>query len=238
MTNAVANGIGEGTHVRTIPDGIDLERFNPNVSGVRIRRELGLADDECLVGFVGRLDPWKGADVFVQAAAEVVHKRKDARFLVCGGELPGHERYADGLRRLARDLGVEDRMLFTGWKYRLDDIPEVMAALDVMVHTSIRPEPFGLVLIEAMATAKPIVAADDGGVREVVEPEVSALLARPGDHQAFAEAILQILSDLSRAKAMGRAGRARAEALFEVGAYVRRVEAVYEEVLGKPMQPP
>jgi glycosyltransferase involved in cell wall biosynthesis len=234
MTDAVARAIGEGKYVYTIPDGIDLERFNPRVSGERIRRELGVSDSERLVGFVARLDPWKGAEVFVRAAAEVSRARNDTRFLVCGGELPGYETYASDLGRLARDLGIEDRVLFTGWKYRLDDIPEVMAALDVMVHASIRPEPFGLVIVEAMATATPVVAADDGGVREVVEPGVTALLARPGDHDGVAGAVLEILGNPARAAAMGNAGRARAERLFEVGVYVRRVEAVYAELLTKP----
>jgi glycosyltransferase involved in cell wall biosynthesis len=234
MTDAVARAIGEGKHVYTIPDGIDLERFNPRVSGDRIRRELGIGDGDRLVGFVARLDPWKGADVFIRAAAEVSRARKDTRFLVCGGELPGYEAYAARLRQLARDLGIEERVLFTGWKYRLDDIPEVMAALDVLVHTSIRPEPFGLVMVEAMATERPVVAADDGGVREVVEAGVTALLAQPGDHEAVAAAVREILSDPTRAAAMGKAGRARAERLFEVGGYVRRIEAVYSELLTKP----
>jgi glycosyltransferase involved in cell wall biosynthesis len=233
MTDAVALAIGEGPHVRTIPDGIDLERFNPSVSGERIRRDLGVSDRERLIGFVARLDPWKGADVFVRAAAEVARVSSDTRFLVCGGELPGYEPYAAGLRRLAKELGVEDRLVFTGWRYRLHDIPEVMAAIDVLVHSSIRPEPFGLVLVEAMATATPVVAADDGGVREVVEPGLTALLARPGDHLGVASAVLELLGDSSRASAMGQAGRERAEALFDVGAYVRRVEAVYEGLLKK-----
>jgi starch synthase len=109
-----------------------------------------------------------------------------------------------------------------------------MASIDVLVHTSIRPEPFGLVMVEAMATEKPVVAADDGGVREVVEPGVTALLARPGDHGAVAAAVLEILSDPSRAAAMGKAGRMRAESLFDVGTYVRRVQEVYAELLTKP----
>jgi glycosyltransferase involved in cell wall biosynthesis len=109
-----------------------------------------------------------------------------------------------------------------------------MAALDVLVHTSIRPEPFGLVMVEAMATERPVVAADDGGVREVVEAGVTALLAQPRDHEAVAAAVREILSDPTRAAAMGKAGRARAERLFEVGGYVRRIEAVYSELLTKP----
>lgn len=234
MTDAVARVIGKGERVRTIPDGIDLDIFNPRVSGDRIRRELELPAEAPLVGFVARLDPWKGADVFVRAASEISRARPDARFLVCGGELPGYEAYAAELRKLARDLGVEDRLMFSDWKYQLDDIPEVMAALDVLVHTSIRPEPFGLVLVEAMATAKPVVAADDGGVREVVEPGVTAFLASPGDYDEVARAVLEIVGDPEGAAYMGLAGRARAEMHFEVGAYVRRVEAVYDELLRKP----
>lgn len=233
MTDAVARAIGEGERVQTILEGIDLERFNARVSGARIRRELGVSDGERLVGFVARLDPWKGADVYLRAAAEVSRVTNNTRFLVCGGELPGYAEYAAGLHKLVRDLGIEDRVIFTGWRYPPDDIPEVMSALDVLVHASIRPEPFGLVMVEAMATEKPVVAADDGGVREVVEPGVTALLARPGDHHGVAGAVLEILSNPAQAAAMGKAGRARAERLFEVGAYVRRVEAVYAELLTK-----
>lgn len=231
MTDAVARlfqpeAIATGK-VLTIPDGIDLRTFNPSVSGGRIRGELKAEMGIPLIGFVGRLDPWKGADVFVRAAAEIARQRPDARFLVCGGELPGYEGYAQELQQLARALGLADRIDFTLWRYRLDDIPEVMAAIDVLVHTSVRPEPFGLVLAEAMAMRKPVVASSAGGVPEVVEPDVTGLLAEPGDVQKVAQHVLQLLADPARARTMGRLGRERAERLFEVGAYAAKVEAVY-----------
>ncbi len=235
MTNAVATLFGStngaGSKLTVIPDGIDLAAFNEKVDGERIRRELRIPADAPLLGFVGRLDPWKGADVFVRAAAEVAKRRPDARFLVCGGELPGYEDYAAGLRRLASELGLSDRIDFTGWTYRLDDIPEVMAALDVLVHTSTRPEPFGLVLVEAMAAAKPVVASNAGGVPEVVEAGVTGLLVEPGDWRAVAAALDDLLADGSRAAAFGAAGRARAERLFEIQAYANRVQALYAGVI-------
>jgi len=235
MTHAVAglfppNG-ASGSKVTVIPDGIDLTAFAPGVSGARIRRELRIPADVPLVGFVGRLDPWKGADVLVRAAAEVAKRCPAARFLVCGGDLPGYEAYAEGVRRLALEAGLDGRIDFTGWTYRLDDIPEVMAALDVLVHTSTRPEPFGLVLVEAMATAKPVVASNNGGVPEVVEAGVTGHLVEPENWRAVAAAVDDLLANPSRAAAFGAAGRARVERLFEVRAYVDKVQALYASII-------
>ena len=235
MTHAVAalfNSAGAAdSKLTVIPDGIDLTEFHPSVSGARIRRDLAIPANAPVVGFVGRLDPWKGADVFVRAAGEVAKRCPAARFLVCGGDLPGYEAYAEGVRRLALEAGLDGRIDFTGWTYRLDDIPEVMAALDVLVHTSTRPEPFGLVLVEAMATAKPVVAANDGGVPEVVEDGVTGRLVEPGNWRAVAAAVDDLLADPSRAAAFGAAGRARVESLFEVGAYVDKVQALYASII-------
>jgi glycosyltransferase involved in cell wall biosynthesis len=155
------------------------------------------------------------------------------RFLVCAGPLAGYERYADGVKRLASEFGLNDRIFFTDWRYRLDDIPEVMSALDVFVHTSIRPEPFGLVLVEAMGAAKPVVAANDGGVPELVEGGVTGLLTTPGDDASCADAILGLLKDPARATSMGMAGRERAERLFEIRGYAGRMQAIYDEVLAE-----
>jgi glycosyltransferase involved in cell wall biosynthesis len=237
MTRAVAQQFPQ--HARAsrklvvLHDGIDLERFHPSVSGNRIRAELDVRADSPLVGFVARLDPWKGAEVFVQAAALVIEKRRDSQFIVCGGPLAGYEAYADGLGHLARQLRLNERIRFTNWRYRLDDIPEVMAALDVFVHTSIRPEPFGLVLVEAMGAAKPVVAANDGGVPEVVDAGVTGLLTPPGDAAACANAVLRLLDEPTTALTMGRAGRKRAERLFEIRGYAQRVQSLYDEVLAE-----
>lgn len=216
--------------VQAVPDGIDLDAFHPRVRGDRIRAAIGVAPGVPLVGFVARLDPWKGPDIFVRAAAMVAERRPETRFLVCGGELPGYQAYAATVKGLANDLGLGDRIAFTGWTFRLQDIPEVMAAIDVLVHTSVRPEPFGLVLVEAMAMQKPVVASSAGGVPEVVEPDVTGLLAEPGDAPKVAQHVLQLLADPARAQAMGRRGRERVRRLFEVGAYAAKIEAVYAAV--------
>lgn len=238
MTDAVAAMFDDrqgrrGNTITVIPDGIDLTLFQPGRDGARIRRDLDIPPGAPVAGFVARLDPWKGADVFVRAAAAASRQRPDAHFIVCGGELPGYEAHAAGLRSLAASLGLNGQMHFTGWTYRLDDIPDVMSAIDVLVHTSVRPEPFGLVLVEAMATGKPVIASRQGGVPEVVDDGATGILAGAGDWHAVSAAMLDIMSDAPRARALGSAGRARAEALFDVRAYARRIEALYDELLGR-----
>ena len=212
-------------------DGVDLREFDPAISGARIRRELKIESRASLVGFVARLDPWKGVEVFIRAAQVVARVRPDVHFVVCGGELQGYEAYAASATTLAASLGLLDVMHFTGWTYHPDDIPEVMAALDIFVHTSIKPEPFGLVLIEAMAAAKPVVAANAGGVPEVVVAAETGLLAAPGDWQSVAAAILALLNDPIAAAKMGQAGRRRVEQLFDVRAFAGKIQDLYGEIL-------
>jgi glycosyltransferase involved in cell wall biosynthesis len=233
MTGPVASIFPDWAQGRIvqIADGIDISVFNPAVSGKRIRSELGIGVEERLVGFVSRLDPWKGADVFISIAARVAVDVPDVRFLVCAGELPGYEEYASDLERQAKSLGIGDRVIFTGWRYRLDDIPEVMAAIDILVHTSVRPEPFGLVLIEAMASGKPVIAASDGGVPEVVEDGVTGFLADPREISSYVQRLKDLLNNRPLARQVGIAARRRVEGNFEMGNYVRRIERLYDEVL-------
>jgi glycosyltransferase involved in cell wall biosynthesis len=232
MSSAVtALFAGDGGKSVQIPDGIDMSEFSPDVRGSRIRRDLGIDEGAKLVGFVGRLDPWKGAHVFVECALRVARELPDAHFLICGGPLDGYEDYARRVKRLAAESSAAARIHFTDWKYRLTDIPEVMAALDVLVHTSVAPEPFGLVIVEAMATGKPVVAAAAGGVLDIVAADRTGLLAEPGDAGAYAAAVRRILADPELASRLGAAGRVRAVEHFEAGAYAAKVQTLYDELL-------
>jgi len=231
LSEAIATGLATRRRVDVIADCVDTDEFRPGRRGERIRRELGVPEGAPLVGFAARLDPWKGAEVFVRAAAEIAKSRPDAHFAVFGGEIEGHIQHAARVGDLAAELHLEDRIHFAGWTYRPDAMPEAMAAIDLLLHTSIRPEPFGLVLLEAMASGLPVVAADAGGVPEVVERDVTGRLTPPGDHQAAARAVLEILGDDGLARAFGTAGRQRAIDLFQPDRQARLVEDVWREAL-------
>lgn len=209
-------------------DGIDLNAFRPDqrtAGGPLVRRELGLAADDVVAGVVCRLDHWKGVDVFLRAAARV----PQAKFIVAGGAVEGREEFAASLHALARGLGVDVR--FTGWRYGPERIAELHAALDVLVLPSVWPEPFGLVLLEAMASGKPVIATRHGGPLEIVAEGETGLLVAPGDVDELAAAMTALLRDAALRERMGRAARARAERAFDETTYVAAVQRLYDEVL-------
>jgi hypothetical protein len=227
-------------HVHEIPDQPALlvrllTRMTEalSVKVLVITAAVGGGADAPLVGWVARLDPWKGCEVFLRAAAKVHEARGDVRFAVCGGELAGYESYAARLRELARDLGLHEVLQFAGWRYGWNRMPEVMAALDVLVHTSVRPEPLGLVVLEAMSTARPVIAASGGGLLEIVSDGVDGLLIPMGDADAVATAILRLLDNPAAARNLASAARLTVEARYEARAYAARIQELYETLASR-----
>lgn len=217
-----------GLRVATVPLGIRVDAVAAHRGrGAAVRRGLGWSDRPT-VGIVGRLDRWKGQETFLRAAALLAARRPELRFAVVGGAILGTEgAYPDELRRLARELGLADAVHFTGHRH---DVHDWQDALDVVVHGS-HAEPFGLVVLEAMALAKPLVAAAEGGPSEIVEDGRSGLLVPPGDPVALAGALARILDDdaLAARLAAGAADRARA---FTEERTAAGFAAVLREVLG------
>jgi glycosyltransferase involved in cell wall biosynthesis len=213
--------------VRAIGNPVDLVRFHPEVGGARIRAELGIPAEAPVIGLVAHLTPWKGHEEFLSVAAKV----PGVRCLVAGGEIyetEGHAGYADRLRRRAVDLGLGGRVHFLGNR---DDVPEILAALDVLVHCPSSPEPFGRAVAEAMAVGKPVVAARDGGLPELVEHDVTGVLVPPGDATACAAAVTRLLGDPALRARLGAAGREAAERMFDPGRHAEAVLQAYREVL-------
>lgn len=223
------------SNLKVMWNGINLTQFQPGNSGQRIRAELGLAADSPVIGLVGRLDHGKGVEIFLRAAARCREEFPRARYVICGGEVEGQEEVARNALLLAADLGLTDVVTFTGWRYGPRDMPDVYAALNVLVSASTLPESFGLVLVEAMATGKPVVATNQGGPKEICVDGETALLVPPGDPEAMGEAILESLRDPARAAALGKAGRDRAERHFDGRRQARELGLTYEEVLNQPV---
>lgn len=216
-----------------VSNGIELDRFHPALPGAArpVRDALGVAAEDTLVGIVCRLDAWKGVDVFLEAAARMAVTRPHVRFVVVGGAIIGQENYARELEAQARALGLTGRVHFTGWTYGPAAMPEVHRALDVLVLASSEPEPFGLVVVEAMATGLPVVATAHGGPAEIVVDGVTGRLVPPRDPGALAEAVCALVDDPAAAARMGAAGCARARALYSAEQYLAGVQAVYADVL-------
>ena len=185
-----------------------------------------------VVALVGRIARWKGQDVYVRAAARVLEKFPDARFQVVGAPLFGEDDYEAEVRALARTLGIGGAVEFTGFR---DDAKALIGRLDVLVHASVTPEPFGQVVVEGMAAGRPVVATRGGGVAEIVVDGQTGHLVTMGDPGAMADAICDLLGDPARAAAMGEAGRRRVLEHFTIDHSVRAVRAVYDELLDPKM---
>ena len=176
------------------------------------------------IALVGRISPWKGQDVFIQAAAIVLKQFPACRFRIVGSALFGEDALVGQLKQLAATLGVAPQIEFMGFR---KDVPEIISASTLVVHASTVPEPFGQVIVQAMAAGKPVVATRGGGVLEIVEDGITGLLVAMKDVDAMAQAICEILADPVRAKQMGEAGRARFLERFTIEKTVEAVEKVY-----------
>jgi len=176
------------------------------------RLELGAAPDDVLVGVFGRLQRWKAQDVFVAAAAQVAAARPRARFAVVGGATFGLEpEYFAELRALAAATGLSDRLVFTDFR---QDVPRLMAACDIVCHTSRVAEPFGMVVIEAMSLGRPVVATRGGGPSEIIENAEQGVLIDPDDAPRLAAEVIALIDDPERRARIGARGRERVLATF------------------------
>lgn len=191
--------------------------------------ELAIPAGGRVVLHVGRIIPWKGQDVFLRAMATVLLADRDAVGLLVGSptDLSGR-RFLAQLKALAADLGIDHRIIFAGSRR---DVPRLIALSEVVVHCSTTPEPFGRVVVEAMAGGRPVIGADAGGVPEIIHPGVTGLLVAPGDHEQLGVAISDLLSDPDEAAALGRRAREAVADRFTIEAHGDTVQAAYDEVL-------
>lgn len=207
---------------------VDQSAFLPDPELRRsVRAELGLADSAPLIGTVGVLNPTKGHEHLIRAASIVRRQIPAARFLVIGASSPAHGSYEEGLRREARELGLDDALSFVDPGTR---VPELMQALDLFVMTSVsRSEGMPTAILEAMSCAKPVVATRVGAIDELVEDGGSGLLVPPASPSAVAGAITRLLGDDELRSSLGARGRALASERFPLagladlhaGAYAR-----------------
>ncbi len=230
-SRVVAEGLPCPGKVTVIHNGIEVGRYDPGLDGRPFRTRYGIPPEAPVVGVVGRLRPWKGQERFLRAMASVAEHYPSARFAVVGGaifEVNGDD-YPARLRRLADELGLGERAVFTG---QLDDVRPALAALDVFVHPG-DPEPFGLVNIEAMAMGRPVVAFAHGALPEIVLDGETGLLVAPGDEAALAAAVVGLLGSPARRREMGQAGRTCAEQCFTAERMAAEVALALSQALSR-----
>jgi glycosyltransferase involved in cell wall biosynthesis len=201
------------------------DRFHAGIDGSALRAALGLAAGTPLVGAVGRLVPDKGQDDLLRAAAEVLRRRPETRFVLVGTGTA-----EPALRALAADLGIAPACVFLGFR---DDVPAITAALTVAVLASVDCDASPAVLKEALACGVPAVATDIGGASEILRPGETGLVVPPHRPDELARALLALLDDPERARRMGERGSADVAARFTPDRLVDETLTAYRSVLAR-----
>jgi glycosyltransferase involved in cell wall biosynthesis len=221
-----------GLPVEAVHDAIDLSEFSPDGPAVDIDMLAGLPsapEGTVRVGLVSTMARWKGQEVFLEAIARV-DSQCPLRGYVIGGplyETEGSQYSIEYLRAAARRLGLRDRVGFTGFVERPS---AAIRALDIVVHASTAPEPFGLAIAEAMACAKALITSARGGAAELITDGADSLTFAPGDAAALAERIERMAADRGLRRRLGANARASAEAKFTRERLGAQVLNVYRRV--------
>jgi glycosyltransferase involved in cell wall biosynthesis len=178
------------------------------------------------IGLVGRISPFKGQHVFLEAASTVRDQFPHARFQIIGGALFAEDDYEARVRDMAASPRLKDAVEFTGFR---PDVHRLISDLDILVHASTTGEPFGQVVVEGMAAGKPVIATRGGGVPEIVIDGVTGLLVPMSDAPAMAQAVCHLLQNPQAAADMGRRGQERALTCFTAQATAANVARVYTD---------
>jgi glycosyltransferase involved in cell wall biosynthesis len=215
--------------LRVIYNGLDPDRVAAARDAGEVRAELGIDERRRVIGLVGNIKAWKGQEVVVRALPAVAARVPDVLCLFVGATAETDRDYADRLERLVGELGVADRVRFTG---PVSNVADYLAVMEVAVHASIAPEPFGRVLLEAMAMRRPVVGSRGGAVPEIVDHDRTGFTFTPGDHRALAGHLIDLLGNPGKARALGEAGYARLVERFHIGRNVASTVSLYAELLG------
>lgn len=209
-----------------IYDGLDLAEFRPTRDRNDVREELGIDPAAPVVGVVGNIQEWKGQHVLLEAMKDVVRTHPNAVALIVGGPHRSGRVYAEGLRSYVEENGLQGNVIFTGTR---EDVPDVMNAMDVVAHTSVRGEPFGRVIIEGMSVGRPVVATAAGGVPEFVHDGEDGMLVQPGDAAELAS-VLRRIFDEDDLRARLSAGALESVKRFSVENHVEKITRLYRRV--------
>jgi glycosyltransferase involved in cell wall biosynthesis len=225
--NLTAHRIGRG-NLHVIYNGLDPARVVPRRDAAAVRRAFDIGPDSPVLVMLGNIKRWKGQDVVVRALRPVVDRHPTTVCLFVGQASESDRPFQEELDALVAELSLAPNVRFTGYQ---EHVADFLGVANVAIHASSLPEPFGRVLLEAMALEKPLIGSRAGAVPEIVEDGVTGLTFEPGDWRELSQAILQLLDDPSRAVRMGVAGRARLGSHFGIGVNVSRTEAIYDTVV-------
>lgn len=214
--------------IEVVYNGFDPKNYQPDESDInKLQQQLGLSG-KFVVGHFSRLAPWKGQHILIDALAKCP---QEVTAILVGDALFGEQDYVQKLHQQVAELELENRVKFLGFR---SDIPQLMAACDLVAHTSTSPEPFGRVIVEAMLSGKPVVAAKAGGVMELVEHGLNGFLVTPGEPQELAQVIITCLQETEITATIANNTRTSASQRFDVAIINQQIAQLLSQRLSLP----
>lgn len=237
ISNAVARSVvtADASNLVVVYNGVNLGLFEGATPGT-LRNELNIAEGTAIFGTIGQLIPWKGQDLLIRAFASLRRDRHLSMRLVIVGDTikpiwsvtNEYLTYPEHLKQLVSDYSLEEHVQFIGFR---NDIPQVLADFDCLVHTPRAPEPFGRVVVEAMAAAKPVIAPRQGGILEIVDDGITGLLFESEDLDSLTNSLAYAVDNETLMRQMGLRGSERARKRFSAQAHVAKIDKLYAQLL-------
>jgi len=216
-----------GSKMKVIPNPVP--KAGVYGDGAALREQYGIGGDDRVIGIVGRIVRWKGHIEFLEAARQVHQVRGHIRILIVGDYSDGDRFYQDQIMRLVDSAGLRDCTVFTGYT---DNVGACYSIMDICVHASIEPEPFGLVITEAMAHGVPVIASDRGAPVEIINNGQNGFLVDPEDTESLAKTIIRLIDDGELRRLIGENGRTHVLRKYGLGNYAEEIMRFYREILG------
>lgn len=229
MDHMVERGVSPA-NIRVMHDGLDPGTIKIARSVEAIRDTYNVRSDQPVVGIVGNIREWKGQETVVRALIRVAKFCPEVVCFFVGAATSGDKPYQDRLHALIKEAGIEDNVRFTGYQ---PDPASFVNMMRLVIHASVQPEPFGMVVLEAMAQRKAVIGSRAGGIIEIVVEGETGYTFPPGDSDLLAARITELLSNSDKARQMGEAGYKRLMASFTLQRYMDDIHAVYRTTLSK-----
>jgi glycosyltransferase involved in cell wall biosynthesis len=214
---------GEPSRTTVVYNGFDPALYECPTQADSLRSQLGW-QDRFIVGHFSRLSPWKGQHILLEALA---HCPENVTGVFVGDALYGEQNYVQELHQQVKALGLQQRVKFLGFR---SDVVALMHSCDAIAHTSTAPEPLGRVVVEAMLCGRPVIAAQAGGMTELVEPDRTGWLVRPGDAIALANTITHCQTHYERAIAMAQVAKEQVSHRFHINTIHQQIAQVFHQI--------
>lgn len=225
----VRSGVDFG-NLLLIHNGLDPSWVNPEPARVvELRKRYDLAEGHPVIGIVGNIKEWKGQETVIRATGIVKMRYQDIKCLIIGGASESDRSYESFIHGLVAELKLTEQVVFTGFQRH---VAEYLSLLDIVIHASIDPEPFGRVVLEGMALKKPVIGSRGGAIPEIIEEGVTGMTYPPGDADRLARTVVELLADHDRANHMGERGYARLVEHFSLSKNIHATQSLYEGLLG------